>query len=541
MFSVSKWEGLGKIGTVEVNSKSFITPALFPVVDPYQQSVKISKLKSVFGFDQVITSSYLMSKRFSKEENNVIIPPNFNELPNITSYLDYDGVVMMDSGAYQVLLYGDIELGVTETLELQMSVGADIGVTMDHPIGYNESYVEARKRIDTTIKNLSTSIDYFRKSSVHWALPIQGGKYLDLTNYYLDNVLTDTVLEQFSMFALGSVVPVMINQDYETLVKMIATARSRLPVSYPLHLFGAGHPAMFALATFLGCDTFDSAAYALMAKDGRYLTVDGTLQLDNIDEFPCSCQVCSSHTVREVKQLNKHDKNRLLSEHNLWESIAEIKRIRQAIRMGRLWDLVQLRASSVPRLARATRLATKFVTTGKLSKLYQEGTPVSYPFAPKITKHTDLAKFDYTKISNISRKQILNNESSHIIVIGFTMTESIFNKLDDKQLKDVLQTQSNYQILLLLPPLGLIPLGLNEMFPIAQLICDLDLENFQFKLELDLISNLLSVKNRRIDVILDEGWPSVFIDRIKSLDGDIHVHVGEKPLSAIRNIISLIN
>jgi hypothetical protein len=121
------------------------------------------------------------------------------------------------------------------------------------------------------------------------------------------------------------------------------------------------------------------------------------------------------------------------------------------------------------------------------------------------------------------------------------MTESIFNKLDDKQLKDVLQTQSNYQILLLLPPLGLIPLGLNEMFPIAQLICDLDLENFQFKLELDLISNLLSVKNRRIDVILDEGWPSVFIDRIKSLDGDIHVHVGEKPLSAIRNIISLIN
>ena len=77
----------------------------------------------------------------------------------------------------------------------------------------------------------------------------------------------------------------MINQDYEALVHMVATARARLPITYPLHLFGAGHPAMFALATFLGCDTFDSAAYILMAKDNRYMTVEGTYQLEDLVDF----------------------------------------------------------------------------------------------------------------------------------------------------------------------------------------------------------------------------------------------------------------
>lgn len=537
MFSISKWEGLAKIGKVEVNNKSFTTPALFPVVDPFQQSFEISRLKSEFGFDQVITSSYLMSKRFSTQKDGKWIGPNISDLPNIESYLDYDGVIMMDSGAYQVLLYGDIELGVTETLDLQKHVGADFGVIMDHPIGYNLSYIEAEKRIRTTLKNLETSIDSFGESSVSWTLPIQGGRFLDLMTHYLDKVTTPEVLSNFSLFALGSVVPVMIQQDYTTLVKMIATARSRLPVTYPLHLFGAGHPAMFALSVFLGCDTFDSAAYVLMAKDGRYLTVDGTLQLESIDEFPCSCKVCGTYTVEEVKQQPRHEKVRLLSEHNLWESMAEIKRIRLAIKMGRLWDLVQQRASSVPRLARATRLATDFVTTGKLSKLYQQGTPVSFAFAPKITRSVDLKKYEYQKIRRVSENYILTNPASHIIVIGYTMTDSIFNKLVDKQLKDVLVSHKDFQLLLLLPGLGLVPVGLNEMFPVAQLIQDLDITQISMQKELEILRNLAAT-NTRIDVILADEWPEETHHLLENLHPNITLHKLLRPLTTIRNIVA---
>lgn len=538
MFSSSKWEGLAKIGKIEVNSKSITTPTLFPVVDPFQQNIEIQRMKSDFGFDQVITSSYLMSKRFSMSENGIFKLPNLKDLPSIESYLNYDGVIMMDSGAYQMMLYGDIELGVTDTLELQMNVVPDLGVIMDHPIGYNVPYSTAKKRIETTLTNLKTSIDYFRDSKVNWTLPIQGGKYIELIDYYLDKVLNEETLEHFSMFALGSVVPVLINQDYDTLVKMIATARSRLPVTYPLHLFGAGHPAMFALATFLGCDTFDSAAYALMAKDGRYLTVDGTLQLENIDEFPCSCRICSSYTVKEFKTLDKNNKLQFLSEHNLWESGAEIKRIREAIKMGRLWDLVQQRANSVPRLARATRLATEFVSTGKLAKLHKAGTPSSLQFAPRITKKADLKKVDYQRIKSASKRIILNNNCSQVVIIAYTMIDSIFNKLVDEQISKVMRNEDDYQILLLLPPFGLVPIGLNEMFPVAQLIHELEMESFDFDDDVKQISNLFSEKTKKIDIILPEIWPSKFYEKVVQINGEIVVHLNNKPLSVLKELFN---
>ena len=55
---------------------------------------------------------------------------------------------------------------------------------------------------------------------------------------------------------------------YSELVDVIAASKKGLSPTVPVHLFGAGHPMMFALAVALGCDLFDSAAYALI-REGR--------------------------------------------------------------------------------------------------------------------------------------------------------------------------------------------------------------------------------------------------------------------------------
>jgi 7-cyano-7-deazaguanine tRNA-ribosyltransferase len=105
---------------------------------------------------------------------------------------------------------------------------------------------------------------------------------------------------------------------------------------------------MFALAVALGCDLFDSAAYALYARDDRYLTVRTTEHLDDLDYFPCSCPVCTSHTPAQVRSLDHDERERLLAEHNLHVSVGEIRTIRQAIRRGDLLELVEARARSHP-------------------------------------------------------------------------------------------------------------------------------------------------------------------------------------------------
>jgi 7-cyano-7-deazaguanine tRNA-ribosyltransferase len=132
---------------------------------------------------------------------------------------------------------------------------------------------------------------------------------------------------------------------------MIVAAKRNLPVSKPLHLFGAGHPLLFPFLVALGCDLFDSAAYALYARAGRYLTSDGTLLLPDIVEFSCGCPTCIDKSPDELMRTDPAEREVLLAQHNLWACFSELRRIREAIRKGRLWELLEIRARAHPSLA----------------------------------------------------------------------------------------------------------------------------------------------------------------------------------------------
>jgi 7-cyano-7-deazaguanine tRNA-ribosyltransferase len=105
---------------------------------------------------------------------------------------------------------------------------------------------------------------------------------------------------------------------------------------------------IFALAAAMGCDLFDSAAYALYARQDRYLTVHGTGNLEEMSYLPCSCPVCEEHTLKAL--IESPEKARLLASHNLYVSLAEMKQVKESIREGSLWDLLEARCRSHPRM-----------------------------------------------------------------------------------------------------------------------------------------------------------------------------------------------
>ncbi len=82
----------------------------------------------------------------------------------------------------------------------------------------------------------------------------------------------------------------------------------------------------------------------------------GTEKLDDITELPCCCPVCSSFTADEIKKLQEKEKTKEIAKHNLYVSFAEIKRIRNAISQGSLWELVETRATENPYLLEALKL-----------------------------------------------------------------------------------------------------------------------------------------------------------------------------------------
>ena len=179
-----------------------------------------------------------------------------------------------------------------------------------------------------------------------WIGPVQGGKYLDLVTTsarYLSSM-------PFDMFALGSPTEIMERYDFTLLAQMIVTAKKALPLDKPLHLFGLGHPLPLAMAVALGCDTFDSASYVLYARAGRYITETGTRRIQDLEYLPCVCRVCSKISAKQLNEMEVDQRQNKIAIHNLYMLKREIEATKQALREGRLWEYLGVRAKAHPNL-----------------------------------------------------------------------------------------------------------------------------------------------------------------------------------------------
>lgn len=350
---------MGRIGRLHTCRGPAETPLFLPVISPTRQIVKPREMKEQLKCEAIITNAYLLLKRGLPKP----VPPDLH------SRLDFDGVIMTDSGAYQLLRYGEIHTDAEEITRFQEHIGADIAVVLDVPTG-DVSREQAAETVKRTLANSRKTLEVVSNSRTLWVGPVQGGSHIDLVEYCAQ----ESSKMGFDIHALGSPTLLMERYLFPPLVDMICAAKMNLPFERPLHLFGAGHPMMFSLAVALGCDMFDSAAYSLYAKNDRYMTVSGTMRLTDIRDFPCSCRVCSSVSPKELRDLKPELRERKLALHNLHVCFEEVRRIKQAIFEGRLWELVESRARSHPSLFRGFARA---VQNSRCMEMFEKNTPVS--------------------------------------------------------------------------------------------------------------------------------------------------------------------
>jgi len=345
-FEVRERDILARIGKLKTKSGKVETPLLFPVVNPAVQPIPPKKIEEVFGCEALITNAYILKKRFGEKPVET----------GIHKFLDFNRAVMTDSGAYQILVYGDVEITPKEIVRYQEQIDTDIATILDLPTGWNVSRRQAEKTVKETIRRAKELFKLKTRDDVLWVGPIQGGVHLDL----VAKSAVEMSKLPFQIHALGSPTEVMKHYRFDVLVDMIMTAKMNLPLERPFHLFGAGHPFMFALAIALGCDLFDSAAYAIYAREKRYMTEYGTSKLNDLDYFPCSCPKCVKMTPKEVLELPQNERQAFLAEHNLYVCITELKRIKKAIKEGRLWEHLEIRAHGHPALLQAVKKLKKY-------------------------------------------------------------------------------------------------------------------------------------------------------------------------------------
>ncbi len=335
LFEARDWDAAGRIGRLSVPRAGVTveTPTIMPVVNPHIQTIPPRELADRFGAQILITNSYILHG--SDDLREEALDRGLHDL------LDFPGAIMTDSGSFQLSEYGEIDVTSEEILAFQREIGSDIATPVDIPTAPDTEREAAEIELETTQERLERASE-FGSGEMLLSAPVQGSTYPDLRETAGEHA-AGTGLD---VFPVGAVVPLMNEYRYGDMVDVVTAAKRGLGPAAPVHLFGAGHPMMFALAVAMGCDLFDSAAYAIYARDGRYLTVRGTEHLEDLDYFPCSCPVCVEHTPEEVEAHGQQE--RLLSEHNLHVTFGEIRRIKAAIREGNLLELVETRARGHP-------------------------------------------------------------------------------------------------------------------------------------------------------------------------------------------------
>ena len=450
MFEIKAKDNRGRVGVLKTKHGDVKTPALMPVIHPRKQAIDVGK----YGADIVITNAYLIYK--DKELKQNAIDEGLHKLIN------FDGPIMTDSGSFQLSVYGDVEITNREVIEFQELIKTDIGTSLDIPTAPFVEREKAEEDLKITLERAKEAVDYKKEHNMEMLLNsvVQGSTFLDLRR----ECARELSELDADLYPIGAVVPLMESYHYKDLVDVIMNSMVELSDSTPRHLMGAGHPMIFALCVAMGCDLFDSAAYILYAEDDRLLSTRGTFKLENLQEMPCSCEVCSKYTPDDLRAMPKEKRRDLIAKHNLYVSFAELRLIRQVIYEGSLMELVEERCRAHPALLEALR------QLGNYSKDLEKYDPRSKKSA-----------FFYTGSESLRRSEVIRHmqklhempKKKNLVILP--PNRKPYSKFISGKLGEFYIQNENSEIdlndadfMVLDVPFGLIPLEIDEVYPLSQ-------------------------------------------------------------------------
>jgi len=493
MFEIIRRDGLARIGKLEINGKVIETPALLPVINPKISTVTARELYDEFGFRALITNSYIVKN--SKDLNEKARNDGLHKM------LDFPGLIMTDSGTFQSHMYGEVEITNEEIIEFQKSIGTDIGTVLDifaEPFWTKE---ETASSIEVTLERTEQAVSM--KGDMKIAGVGQGSVYSDLREYCARRMRAMDI----DIHPIGGVVPLMEQYRYSELVDIIIASKKGLSPDRPVHLFGAGHPMLFALASLLGCDMFDSASYAKFARDDRMMFIDGTFRLQEMQSLDCRCPACIDHDIGSLRKLDEKTRTKTIARHNLYEITKELNLVKRYIREGRIWELAEQRCRAHPALLDALRKLKEHVDFLEIHEPLSRDGAMFYT-GPETLNRPVFARYR----KRLSERFVPRTEKA-------AMFEDSGKPYSRRYEGDFQRVMSSGHSPVVVSHFGPVPAELDEIYPLAQsLFPELDdSESSELKDSAALEILDLGFKNIEINENIDGGTEPFDLDMDKAV------------------------
>ncbi len=326
-----------------------LTPVFAPVGS--QGTVKTltpEELKSL-GITLILANTYHLYLRPGIEV--------IREAGGLHKFMGWDGVILTDSGGYQVFSLAPLrrvsDEGVNfrshidgsqhfftpeQAIRFQQIIGADIIMTLDDVPAHDDDLSRVRRAMERTHRWAGRCQQALKTSSQVLYAIVQGGLFPELRHQsaqYLTSL-------GFSGYAIGGL---SLGEPKKLTLMMIEETVAFLPEDKPRYLMGVGSPEDIIEGIARGCDIFDSALPTRVARNGSLFTRRGRLNIRNSAfkeekepvEPGCNCYACRNFSAAYLHHLFNSGEllaYRLATLHNLNFIAGLVSQARSAILGG---------------------------------------------------------------------------------------------------------------------------------------------------------------------------------------------------------------
>ena len=360
-FEVNHVDGQARSGLLQTMHGVIKTPAFMPVGTSGAVKAMLHKDLQDLNVEMLLANTYHLMLRPGDEL--------IARVGGLHRFMSWQGPILTDSGGYQVFSLSkqrtvnergvrfrshldgtEFLLTPERSIEVQARLGSDIAMAFDECTAYPATSDQARVSMELTHRWAKRSRDRFlqlRDSSTKELTNseqaqfgiVQGGVFSDLRKESVE-VLVDI---GFDAYAIGGL---SVGESPADMYEVVEQTASLLPVDRPRYLMGVGMPDDLVEAVARGVDMFDCVIPTRNARNGQLLTRNGPINIKRAQfaedikppDPACQCYTCQNFSrayLRHLYMANEITAASLNTLHNLYFYLDTMRRIREAIRLGR--------------------------------------------------------------------------------------------------------------------------------------------------------------------------------------------------------------
>lgn len=349
-------ETKARLGVLHTGHGDVETPVFMPVAT--QASVKAISQEDLakLGARAILSNSYHLYLRPGT--------PLIKSAGGLHKFMNYDGMILTDSGGFQVLSMSDLrqvdDEGVTfrshidgsqhrltpeKVIEIQSELGSDCWTTLDECPPYPSTEEQAARALGRTMAWTDRSKAALLKardngqSSLFFPI-LQGGFFPVLRRRAVEHLEAGVPWDGASIGGMS------VGEPKELTWSTLECLTCLLPPGKPRYLMGVGTPEDIWQAVSLGVDMMDCVWPTRVARNGQVMTRRGKFNITNAanrkDHGPidsdCLCYVCRRYSRAYLAHLYKARElviYQYLSYHNLHFMAECMALMRRALAEGR--------------------------------------------------------------------------------------------------------------------------------------------------------------------------------------------------------------